>query len=161
MNMNYLSPVEFQLTIKRLPNVEFYVQRAAIPSLSTNPITKQTPLNRFYEQGDKLEYGEFNISFTIDEKMNNYLEVYNWLLGYSAPQTTNQFKNLNESEYGLKSDISLLIVNSSKNPNIEVNFYNAFPVNLSELPLDTTATDVVYPEATVSIVYDYFDINVK
>lgn len=161
MNMNYLSPVEFQLTIQRMPNIEFYVQRASIPSISTSPVGKPSPINRFYEQGDQVEYGEFNISFTIDEKMSNYLEVYNWLTGYSAPQSTDQYKKLKEDQYGLKSDISLLIVNSSKNPNINVKFYDCFPLNLSEVPLDTTSNDVVYPEANVSFRYNYFDISVK
>jgi len=161
MNMNYLSPIEFQLTIQRMPNIEFYVQKASIPSLSTSPVEKQTPLNRIYEQGDKIEYGEFNITFTIDEKMSNYLEVYRWLLGYSAPQTTDQYKNLKEDKYGLKSDISLLIVNSSKNPNINVKFYDCFPLNIDEISLDTTSNDIVYPEANVSFRYNYFDITVK
>lgn len=159
--MNYLSPIEFQLTIKRMPNIEFYVQKASIPSITASAVEKQTPLNRLYEQGDQIDYGEFNVSFTIDEKMSNYLEVYYWLLGYSAPQNTDQYKNLKENEYGLKSDISLLIVNSSKNPNIDVKFYDCFPLNLSEVPLDTTTNDVVYPEANVSFRYNYFDISVK
>lgn len=160
MNMNYLSPLEFQVTIKRMPNIEFYVQKASIPSVTTNPIEKQTPLNKLYETGDRLEYGQFDLSFTVDEKMTAYLEVLNWMLGYSAPQHTDQYKALRDSEYGLKSDISMLIVNSSKNPNINVSFYDCFPTSLSEVQLDTTVTGLTYPEATISFAYNYFKIDV-
>ena len=158
MITNYLSPLEFELSIKRLPGVEFFLQRASIPNISSNPTETPSPFNRLYTTGDKLTYGELSISFIIDESMSNYLEIYNWMEGYSSPQNFDQYKNLDGSDQGVFSDITLLIKNSHKNPNIQVLYKDCFPTSLSDVQLDTTQNDIVYPEATVGFQYNYFKI---
>lgn len=158
MITNYFSPLEFVVTIKRLPNIEFFTQRTVIPGISASPVEKPTPFNRLFETPDKLTYDNFNFSFIIDEKMENYLEIHNWLKSITFPQNFNQFKNINESEDGLRSDITIIALNSSKNPSITISFKNCFPISLSEVMLDTTQNDVSYPEANVTFQYDYYEI---
>lgn len=156
---NYLSPLEFIVSVKRMPNVQFFTQRASIPSLSINPIERPTPFKPLYETGDRLTYGELNVSFIIDEKMNNYLEIYNWMHGLAFPEKFDQYKNLEESEYGLRSDISVIVMNSHKNPNLEIIYKDCYPIGLGEVSLDTTSTDVVYPEASATFVYNGYTIT--
>jgi hypothetical protein len=159
MITNYFSPLEFVVTVKRLPHIEFFTQRTQIPSVSAAPVEKPTPFNMMYETPDKLRYENFNFSFIIDEKMNNYLEIYNWIKGITFPQNYDQFKEINESKEGRFSDISVLVLNSNKNPSINVTYRNCFPISLSEITLDTTSSDLVYPEATVTFQYDYYEIE--
>lgn len=159
MITNYFSPLEFIVTVKRLPYIEFFTQRTEIPGVSAIPIEKPNPFNKTYETPDKLTYNNFEFSFIIDEKMNNYIEVYNWIKGITAPQNFGQFKEINESEEGRFSDISVLVLNSNKNPSIAINYKNCFPISLSEVSLDTTSPDIVYPQATVTFQYDYFEIE--
>jgi hypothetical protein len=127
--------------------------------VSAAPVEKPTPFNMMYETPDKLRYENFNFSFIIDEKMNNYLEIYNWIKGITFPQNYDQFKEINESKEGRFSDISVLVLNSNKNPSINVTYRNCFPISLSEITLDTTSSDLVYPEATVTFQYDYYEIE--
>jgi hypothetical protein len=159
MITNYFSPLEFIVTVKRLPHIEFFTQRTQIPSVSATPVEKPTPFNIMYETPDKLRYENFNFSFIIDEKMNNYLEIYNWIKGITFPQNYGQFKEINESKEGRFSDISVLVLNSNKNPSINVTYRNCFPISLSEITLDTTSSDLIYPEATVTFQYDYYEIE--
>lgn len=159
MITNYLSPLEFVVSVKRLPNVQFFTQKASIPSLSINPIDRATPFKLLHETGDKLTYGELSLSFIIDEKMNNYIEIYNWMQGIAFPEKFEQYKNLEESEYGIRSDISIIIMNSHKNPNIEVSFKDCFPTNLGDVMLDTTSTDVQYPEASVTFIHNGYTLK--
>lgn len=159
MITNYLSPLEFVVTVKRLPNVQFFTQRATIPSVNIQAIDKPTPFKTIFETGDRINYSELNLSFIVDEDMNNYIEVFNWMKGLSFPENFNQYKNLKESENGLKSDISIVIMNSHKNPSISVDYYDCFPISLSEVLLDTTQNDIIYPEATATFQYNYFSIT--
>jgi hypothetical protein len=159
MITNYFSPLEFIVTVKRLPHIEFFTQRTQIPSVSATPVEKPTPFNIMYETPDKLRYENFNFSFIIDEKMNNYLEIYNWIKGITFPQNYGQFKEINESKEGRFSDISVLVLNSNKNPSINVTYRNCFPISLSEITLDTTSSDLIYPEAIVTFQYDYYEIE--
>lgn len=159
MITNYFSPLEFVVSVKRLPHIEFFTQRTQIPGVSATPVEKPTPFNTMYETPDKLRYDNFNFSFIIDEKMNNYLEVYNWIKGITFPQNYGQFKEINESKEGRFSDISVLVLNSNKNPSINITYKNCFPISLSEITLDTTSSDLIYPEATVTFQYDYYEIE--
>lgn len=156
MQTNYLSPVNFTTTIKRLPNVEFFTNRATLPSVSMGVIEQPTPFKSLYNVPDRTSFGEFDLSFVIDENMNNYEEVLNWMRDLGSTEDFNQYKNLNEGEFGLVSDISLIITNSAKNPNIKFTFTDAFPITLSSVGLNVGETDVVYPEATVSFRYNKY-----
>jgi hypothetical protein len=159
MITNFLSPLEFIVTVKRLPNIQFFTQRATIPSVNIQPINKPTPFKTIFETGDNITYSELNLSFIVDEDMNNYIEVFNWLKGLSFPENFGQFKNLKESEDGTRSDISVLVKNSHKNPSVLINYYDCFPISLSEVLLDTTQSDIIYPEATATFQYNYFSIE--
>lgn len=155
---NFLQPIEFELSIKRLPNVEFSIQRASVPGINMSFATHPTPFNNVYHSPDKIEYQELNITFTVDEYAGNFIEVFDWMHGLAFPQSYDQFKTLDRSDAGLYSDIILMIKNSAKRPNLKIQFINAFPISLSEINLDTTQSDIIYPEATVTFKYDSYKI---
>ena len=156
---NYLSPLEFQITIKRLPNVEFFTQKVIIPSISTDSVIIDNPFNYIHRTPNKIDYSNLELAFIVDEKMNNYLEIFNWITDISFPQNFEQFKKIEKSPEGLESDISILVLNSNKNANINVNFFGCFPSALSAINLDTTQNNLIYPTATVTFKYDYFKIE--
>ena len=160
MSTNYLSPLEFELTIHRLPNVAFFVQRAMVPGISIQAVPQPSMFSTVWHSPDKVDFSEFQLSFTVDEKAANYREIFNWIIGLGFPRNFGEFNDLNESREGLYADITLLIKNSNKNPNIQVNFVNAFPISLSEIQLDTTQADIVHPEATATFKYDSFSFTV-
>ena len=159
MITNYFSPLEFQVTIKRMPNVEFFVQRTAIPSVTGHPADFPTPFNRLNITPDKLSFSYLNLSFIVDENMSNYIEVLNWIKGTTFPERYEQYRQLAESEHGIESDITIVTLNSNKNPTNKIVFTNCAPIGLSEVVLDTTTHDIVYPEATATFSYDYFNVS--
>ena len=159
MITNYLSPLEFRAIIKRLPNVQFFLQRTNIPSVNQNPVPIGSPLNRLWQTGDSLQYANFDFTFVVDEKMENYLEIFNWIRGTSFPEKNEQFAALKNSSEGIFSDITVQILTSHKNANLEITYKNCFPIALSDVVLDTTQLDVVYPEVTATFQYDYFNIT--
>jgi hypothetical protein len=159
MVTNFMSPIEFVVVVKRLPNVQFFTQTVNIPSISMQLIEQANPFKPIPVPGDRAIYGELSLSFIIDESMSNYIEVHNWIKGLTFPNNFEQNDNLKNSQYGLLTDISIIIMNSHKNPNINVSFQDCFPVNLSDVTLDTTQSDVVYPQATVTFTFKDFTIT--
>lgn len=159
MITNYLSPLEFRVAIKRLPNVEFFIQRTSIPGISADPAELPSPFNKTFQTPDKMTFNNLDLSFIIDENMGNYLEIFNWISGIASPRDFNQYKRISESDEGTISDITIQILNSHKNLNLEAKFINCFPISLSDINLDTTQSDVVYPEATATFAYDSFTIE--
>jgi len=159
MITNYLSTGGFDIKVSRLPNVEFFTQKFQIPSISSNPVETQTPLRSYYSVPDKLVFNDLDLSFIIDENMNNYIEIFEWLKGLGSPDNLQQYGALEDSQEGLTSDISVILLNSHKNPNIKFTFLNAFPTGLTPISLDMSQQDVVYAEATVTMRYDAFTVE--
>lgn len=159
MITNYLSPTSFQVTVGRMPNVEFFVQRANIPALTMNPVSLSSPLNNYFQTPDRISYSDFDLSFVIDENMDNYLEIIAWMEGLGTPQTSDQYKDLEASDDGTVSDITLVIHNSHKNPGHRVVYKNAFPISISSVALNIVQQDIVYPEVTVTFRYDDFTVE--
>ena len=153
MITNYLSPVSFKVIIDRLPNIEFFTQKFTSPSISMSPVEQLSPLHRMYQTGDRLEYSEFELSFVVDENMNNYREILNWMEGLGSPENSDQFKNLQASKYGTVSDITVIVESSARNNNLKFTFSDCFPISISGVNLDVTNSDVFYPEASVSVRY--------
>lgn len=153
---NFLSPIEFRVSIKRLPHVEFFTQRTSVPAISVNPITYPTRFNPVFQTPDSVTFSNFDFSFIVDEGMKNYLEISDWIIRSAFPENHEQYRSIEEE---LFSDISITILNSKKNSNINITYENCFPISLSEIQLDTTQADVQYPEAIASFQYDRYKIS--
>lgn len=159
MITNYLSTGGFDIKVSRLPNVEFFAQKLLLPGVSANPVETNTPLRAMYNVPDRLRFADLDLTFIIDENMENYREIFAWMEGLGSPTTLNQYKLLEESAEGLTSDISIILLNSHKNPNIRFDFINCFPIGLTPISFDISQQDVQYAEGTVTIRYDAFSIT--
>ena len=156
---NYLSPTNFTISIEKLPNVEFFTQKLTIPDVTATATSLGTPLANMYEYGDRIEYGELTTVMIIDENMNNYKEILDWLEGISGSTSTNQNKQLELSKYGFKSDIIATVTNSHKNPNTRFIFRDCFPTGLGSVELDVNVQDVSYATCSVTMRYDIFTME--
>lgn len=159
MITNYLSPVSFKVAIDRLPNVEFFTQRVSIPSVSSSQVLTPSPIHNLYNTPDRIEFAELDLSFIIDESMDNYNEIFRWMQGIGSPESTDQYKNLKNSKDDTRSDISIIVENSSRNANLRFFFTDCFPIALSPVQLDVTGTDIIYPECNVTFRYNIMDFE--
>lgn len=78
-NQNFLIESNFKLVIKRSPDTEWFVQRVSIPSISLNPAIVPTPFVRIPQPGDHVDYDMLYVQIKIDEDMNNYLAMRDWI----------------------------------------------------------------------------------
>jgi hypothetical protein len=139
-----------------MPNVEFFAQGISIPGVSGTPIAMATPLRTMYQPQDQLNYDDLTIQFIVDEQMNNYKEVLRWMEGLGAPESTKQYADYDKGNATLASDISVVITNSHKNPNIKFTFKEAFPVTLGGIELNVNTQDIAYATCDVTMRYESF-----
>ena len=77
---NFLSPLGAKFSIKKLPTVNFFVQGVAIPSMIVGELPVGTPFSaKIQMPGDLVTFGDLVLTFRVDENMDNYLEIYNWM----------------------------------------------------------------------------------
>ena len=161
-NVNFLSPLGYRFTLKRSPNVNFFVTDANIPSFNLGFVNVPSPFKNFPVPGDKPEYGSLRLTFKLDEDMNNYLEIYNWILKLGFPSSFEQYQDLSTaapgSGIGTVSDGTLSVLNSSQSPNIEVQFEDLFPISISDVNFTSADTTVNYVTATVEFKFTLYKI---
>lgn len=153
MQQNFLSPIGFRFTLKRLPNVSFYVQGATVPGMSMSPTVVSTPFKSIQLAGDKLQHELFSVTVRLDEYMDSYNEIFDWMVKLTKNESYDQYRQLKQSDDGVYSDASLIILDSRGNPSLEVTFKDVFPVSLGTINFDTTQTDVNY--VTCEITFEH------
>ena len=163
-NKNFLSPLGFRFFIKKLPNVNFFVQKVNVPGISiAQSPSMPTPFTKIPYAGDHLEFDELQITYTVDEDLANYLEIHNWIKGLSFPENFSQYADLAKKPKvtgeGLRSDASLIITTNGKSPNFECVFEDVFPISISNMNFETTDDSVNYIEATATFLYTQFKIS--
>jgi hypothetical protein len=162
-NRNFLSPVGFKFTLSKEPKAVFFCNSARIPEITLDTLQQPTYLKDIDVPGGKLQYGDLNLRFIVDEDMVNYMAIHNWMTGLGAPESLRQYYDLidgtGEDPKKAFSDGSLYILDSSYNTNAIVKFKDLFPVSLTSLEFDSTLTDVQYFTANVTFKYTVYNIK--
>lgn len=157
LQQNFFNAKNFDFTIKRLPNVEFFVQGANIPGLNIDTTIQATPFSPINRPGNKLSYDELLITIAIDENLATYKEIYNWMTGMTSPNNFTQYQEL-EAADGVFSDASLIVLNSKGNATVEFKFKDLFPVAMSSIQMSTTNSSAEYVTTTIGFRYTTFEI---
>ena len=180
--MDYASPIQFRFKITKLPQVEFFIQTANIPGITLGSTSQETPLKDIAGVGDKVTFSTLDISFIVDENLNNYKELHDWIIGLGFPKDYTQFQTMQAtgadrfsgstrstaatgtntpqplSEGGIYSDATLTVLNSKNIAKTEIRFQNVFPISLGSLSYDVKASDVDYLQVQASFNYMYYEI---
>jgi hypothetical protein len=157
MIQNFFNAKNFDFTIKRLPNVQFFVQGASIPGLNIDTTIQASPFASINRPGNKLSYDELMVTIAIDEKLVGYKEIYNWMTGMTSPNNFTQYQELEASD-GVFSDASLIVLNSKGNAIVEFKFANLFPVSMSSIQMSTTNSTTEYVTTNIGFRYTTFEI---
>lgn len=162
INSNFLSPNNFKFILKRAPTVEFFIQNISIPGIRLQNIKIGTPLIKFPVTGEHLDFDDLRINFKIDENMANFLELYDWVTGIGK-LTFDGYKALKSNDIytgkSIYSDISVIVLDSHKNPNVEIIFKDTLINNLGGFELQTDVAGINYLESTASFEYVSYSVT--
>ena len=164
-NTNYLQPSKFLLSFDRMPTVQYFCQEVNLPGVSMGQAPINTPMLDIYAPGNKLTYSNLSVSFTIDEGLVGWKEIYDWFRSMAAPtgfEDRNRLSDLQSKRTTSPksySNATLTILSALNNPLMRVTYYNAFPLSLSDIQFDTKtdANDILTASATFN--YDYFEFT--
>ena len=164
-NRNFLSGIGFKFNLGKYPKVDFFCNTARIPEITLATVTQATYLKDIEIPGEKITYGDLTIQFLVDENMENYKIIYDWITGLGFPETAQQFKDQTTDDDGQRemmeqfADGTLRILNSNFNEIAKVKFLNLFPVSLTSLDFDATSMDVNYFTASATFKYTVYQLT--
>ena len=178
---DYATGTQWRLTFNRIPKTTWFCVAANVPGIQLGEASYPTPMTDMFVTGDKLTFETLNITFLVDEELQNYRELWDWLVGIGAPKQHSQWTSVlskgdgavrtfgtpdtdtrtktTYDESNLYSDSTLIVYNSKNQPKVNVHFKNMFPTNLSALEYSQELTDVEYFKATASFRYLYYEFE--
>ena len=179
--LDYLSPTQFKFNIHQLPKVEFFTTAANVPAINLGEAIFPTPYKEIPVMGDTLTYDNLSITFIVDEYLENYISLHEWMTAIGFPKSRAQFSSFRSNVAsspiatqgtsddigdvqpstavrGMFGDAILTMLTNKNNPVVEVRFEDIYPVALGALDMTQTATDVEYISVTADFTYKIYEI---
>jgi len=172
--LDYANSTQFRFIINQLPLVEYFTTACNVPGLSVPNTEFGTPFTNVPIVGEKAEFEDFSLTFIVDEYLENYLSMYNWITGLGFPESRQQFIDFRDTtsetsdlntaredkkgDRSLYSDATLTILSNKNNPIVEVRFRDMFPISLASLDFDQAAGDSSHLTASVTFKYQQYII---
>lgn len=164
-NKNFLSPIGFLFLLDKARKVSFLCQKAEIPTVNLGEVNIPTRgLVPIPVEGN-MRYSDFSIDFIVDENLENYMQIHNWMRALGTPQEYKERKVWRDTYQDSPtqdprfSDATLQVLNNNNIANFDVVFKDLFPISLSTLNFDVTGGDNDYFVATATFKYTLYEIR--
>ena len=166
-NRNFLSPGGFRFTLAKYPKIAYYCQSANIPAISVGELTQPTPFRPIPFEG-VLSYQTLSLRFLVDEGLENYLIIHNWMRGLGVPEKFKERQDMidanpNNFSPGIGdkefADGTLTVLNSNFQPSFNIVFRDMFPIALNTLEFDAALSDTEYFNSVVE--FNYLDYEIR
>jgi hypothetical protein len=164
-NQDLLQSAKFILSFPRLTAVQFFCQAANVPGLLCNPAIQATPFSDLPIAGDKLVYGTLDVEFLLDEELQTWISIHDWMRGLSFPAEFEEYKNLKhlsryseQVKYPQYADAELISLSASGQPLVKFHFIELFPISLSRIEYDIRIGSEKTMTATSSFKFKRYNI---
>ena len=135
-NKSFLSNNKFDFILRRIPNFTYFVQAVNLPSLSLQSTTVNTPFSALSVPGNQIGFGTLALTFIVDEDMQSWYEIYNWIFKLGNPKGFDKRGGLKDNDElinSVTSDATLFIKTNANNPNFKIEFYGVYPTELGDM----------------------------
>lgn len=162
-NVNFLNPKNFTFAIKKTPHINFFIQKISMPGITLPSPAIQNPFTIIPSTGDHISFDTLEIQFKVDEELKNYMEIYTWLISNGFPESFDQYKRISRmpkmSGEGIRSDISVFILDSTMTPKFEFVYRDALPIALGGMNFHVTDSNIIHIDCQAAFTYRDFIIN--
>jgi hypothetical protein len=144
-NRNLFIQGSFKVTLnsKKYGNTTFFATSITHPGISRNETSAPYANLAGFVTGDRVEYEPVSLRIQLDEELNTYEELLDWLT------------NMTDR----REDMTLTLMNSKNIPIREFSYKSVFPVSISSFELNTQSADAEAIAIDVSFRYDRFEFK--
>jgi len=174
---------KFSLSFNKVKEFSLNVQRANIPGITVPAVNSSNPFIDRPIYGTKPEYEDLVIEFVVDDVLNSWGMIHDWLRSFAPLEMTfseneersrfdsyrRDLPDVENLQYegnvipdgSLYDDASLIVNNSGNIQELQINFKDIFPTGLSSMPLDVTADSDDLVICTATFQYWYYTLDRK
>lgn len=156
-NTNLLQPTKFLLTFDRIRTTQYFCQTVNLPGVSLGEVSRATPFLDMFSPGTKLSYDPLVVEFILDEELQGWKNLYDWMLTMADPngfEKRDGSKELQTNKHF--SDATLSILSGLNNPLLRIQYTNLFPLSISDIRFDTTQSADTIMTATATFRYQSY-----
>lgn len=160
-NLNYLQPTSFKLVLDRTnyPNLEFFCQNVTHPGMLIG--TAELPFRKITGvpfPGDKLTFNELSANVILDEDMQGYEEMYNWIRRILDTNVSTPLQRTSTTVPHY-ADITLHILSSHNNTTKQIQYRDCVPTSLGDIQFESTSTGDTFITFNASFRFSYFELK--
>ena len=162
INKSFLSDNKFEFAIQRLPNLTFFVQSINLPGITLLSTTVNNPFVATPVPGNQLVFGQLTAGIIVDENLEGWTEIYNWITQLGNPETKDKLGNLTKTpgrNNSITSDATLIIKTNANNPNKLITFKDLFPVEIGEIQFTSVGGTHEFTTTSVTFGYSYYELT--
>jgi hypothetical protein len=160
-NINFLQPTAFSLSIdrKNFTNLQFFCQAVLHPALNMN--AAEVPYKRISSvpfAGDKLTFTELTAIIIVDENLNSYTEMYNWMQRI-VQNSERSSLDRTSTEPPTYCDMTINILSSHNNVTRRIKYLDCIPTSLGDMTLESTSGDVQFITFPATFRFSTFELQ--
>jgi hypothetical protein len=105
-----------------------------LPSIIMGITPQPTSIKQIFIPGDSIDFEEVNMQFLVQENMENWLAIVDWIYRMKNPNEIDMERDV--------IDIGIDVLNAKHKPIIQTTLVDAFPCTVSDVPLNYQLDDV-------------------
>lgn len=161
---DYSQSNQFKIYLPIFPTTEWFVIRANIPGVTMAQASQYTPFTDIAVVGDKIQYDNFNMTFMVDESLQNYMEMYDWVknIGFPfsgadqfnklpRPDNIDRGKSIKSQIRKFKSDITDTGKSAASTPTSDRNLYTDITMSILTSKNNPIANVFIYDAFPISL----------
>tara|TARA_X000001382_G_scaffold129870_1_gene123011 strand:- start:399 stop:1001 length:603 start_codon:yes stop_codon:yes gene_type:complete len=114
--LDYASQTQWRLAFNRVPKTTWFCTTANVPGITLGEAQYATPMSDMFIAGDKLTFETLNITFIVDEELQNYRELWEWITGIGSPVKHTQWSDVLSKGDGLTTTFSAIGTDDQLDP---------------------------------------------
>jgi hypothetical protein len=152
-------------SLVKFPELTFMIHEVELPQITLGTITTGSSVHDYPIPGETMEFASMTCTFMVDEKMENYLAIWRWIVGMGFPEGHFLYRELMKSPKNSNdpselargySDGVLTILDNNQHPLMQATFVDCFPTTLSGVNFTSTQGEASPIIATVNFEYSYY-----
>lgn len=153
-DISYLQSNRGVLQVNGFDNLNLTLFEYTLPGITLGSIDVPNPLGVTPESGDNVIWEELNVVFHINHDMSNWIEVFNWILSSGAPESYDQFNQVEN-----KRDCTLILFDAQNNPMLSFLFEDCIPIALEGVNFTEEDSESVTKRAALTMRYSNFKLR--
>ena len=114
--LDYASQTQWRLAFNRVPKTTWFCTTANVPGITLGEAQYATPMSDMFIAGDKLTFETLNITFIVDEELQNYRELWERITGIGSPVKHTQWSDVLSKGDGLTTTFSAIGTDDQLDP---------------------------------------------